>query len=131
MKSLIVEDEFTSRVVLQHVLARFGECHIAVNGEEAITAFADGLEKQDPYGLVCMDIRLPGMDGIEAVKRIRALEESRGVYSNNGVKILMTTAIEETGDIVDSFRALCDAYLIKPIDAGQMMQRLQYLGVSA
>ena len=129
MKSLIVEDEFTSRVVLQRVLTRFGECHIAVNGEEAIRAFIDAREKNAPYQLVCMDILLPGMSGIEAVSRMRAAEEQRGIYSNGGVKIRMTTAVEETEDVVESFKALCDAYLIKPIDAGQMLHRLQFLGL--
>jgi len=39
MRTLIVEDDFTSRLLLQSFLAQYGECHIAVNGMEAIAAF--------------------------------------------------------------------------------------------
>ena len=127
MKSMIVEDEFTSRLLLQRVLTPYGECHIAVNGEEAIKAFGDALDEQDPYQLLCMDIRLPGMDGIDAVKRIRALEEKNGVYSSRGVKILMTTMVDHLEQVLGSFHALCDAYLVKPIDVRDLRHRLQYL----
>ena len=39
MKTLIVEDDFTSRLSMQAILSPYGECHIAVNGREAIQAF--------------------------------------------------------------------------------------------
>ncbi len=39
MKTLIVEDDFTNRILLQAHLSRYGECHLAVNGEEALQAF--------------------------------------------------------------------------------------------
>ena len=40
MKTLIVEDDFTSRLLLQTILSPYGECHIAINGREAVHAFA-------------------------------------------------------------------------------------------
>ena len=39
MRTLIVEDDFTSRLLLQTVLSRYGECHVAINGKEAVEAF--------------------------------------------------------------------------------------------
>jgi two-component system, chemotaxis family, chemotaxis protein CheY len=39
MKTLIVEDDFTARLVLQRFLSRYGDCDIAVNGQEAVEAF--------------------------------------------------------------------------------------------
>ena len=39
MRTLIVEDDFASRLLLQTFLSRYGECHIAVNGKEAVAAF--------------------------------------------------------------------------------------------
>ena len=68
MKTLIVEDDFTSRAVLQTFLSRYGECHIAVNGWEAVEAFRIALESGPRYDLICMDIMMPGMDGREAVQ---------------------------------------------------------------
>ncbi len=94
MRTLIVEDDFTSRLVLQTFLSRYGECHIAVNGKEAVAAFRSALEGGEGYDLVCMDIMMPEMDGREAVNRIRALEQARGIPSTSGAKIIMTTALK-------------------------------------
>ena len=48
MKTLIVEDDFTSRLFLQTFLSRYGECHIAVNGKEAVEAFRHSHGKRIP-----------------------------------------------------------------------------------
>ena len=94
MKTLVVEDEFTSRILLHHTLSHYGDCHIAVSGEEAVAAFQEALSEGTPYNLVCMDIRMSGMDGIEAVRQIRGIEEDAGVFTTQGAKILMVTAVE-------------------------------------
>jgi two-component system chemotaxis response regulator CheY len=46
MKTLIVEDDFTSRLFLQKILSPYGECHIAVNGNEAVQAFQMATDNQ-------------------------------------------------------------------------------------
>ena len=125
MKTLIVEDELTSRLMLQHFLYQKGECHVAINGEEAVEAYRNSLNSGAPYELICMDIQMPGCNGVEAVKKIRAIEEADGVLSSNGVKILMTTAAEDPKDVIQSFNALCDDYLIKPIQAATLLDKLR------
>ena len=129
MKSLIVEDEFTSRILLQHLLAPYGVCHIAVSGEEAVDAFRMALAEAAPYDLICMDIRMPGIDGVEAVRQIRAEEIKDGVLSSNGVKIIMQTSVDCPKDVVRSFSALCDGYLVKPIGKISLREEIRTMGL--
>jgi len=124
MKTLIVEDDFTSRIVLQGLLAQYGECHIALNGQEAVEACADALTTGQPYQLICLDIMMPELDGQTALKQICADEERMGIQSSRGTKIIMTTALDDVRNIVDSFYGLCDGYLTKPIDGAQLFQML-------
>jgi two-component system chemotaxis response regulator CheY len=127
LRVLIVEDDFTSRLLLQTFLSRYGECHIAVNGKEAVEAFQMASASGSPYNLICMDIMMPEMDGKEAVKQVRALEEERGVLSTKGVKIIMTTALTDPKDVFQSFRELCDFYLFKPINMSKLLDHLKAL----
>lgn len=130
MRTLIVEDDFTSRLLLQTFLTRYGECHIAVNGREAVEAFRAAQKGGQKYDLICMDIMIPEMDGQTAVKEIRALEEAMGTLSSNGVKIIMTTALDDVKSVVQSFKSLCDAYLFKPIDTGKLFTHIRDLHLS-
>jgi len=63
MKTLIVEDDFTSRLLLQEFLNPYGPSHIAVNGAEAVEAVTAALDAGEPYNLICLDIMMPEMDG--------------------------------------------------------------------
>ena len=124
LRILLVEDDFTSRVMLQGLLRPYGNCDVAVNGREAVEAFKDAFSTASQYDLVCMDVRMPEMDGTEAVRQIRAIEEANGVLSTSGVRIFMTTAIGDLKTVNSSYGSLCDAYLLKPIDGAQLKQHL-------
>jgi two-component system chemotaxis response regulator CheY len=131
MRTLIVEDDFTSRLLLQSLLGRYGECHIAVNGREAVDTFRRAWESGQPYDLICMDIMMPEMDGQSAVREIRACEKGQGTLSATGVKIIMTTALDDVKNVVESFKLLCDAYVFKPIDTGSLLDHLRFLRLIA
>jgi two-component system chemotaxis response regulator CheY len=123
---LLVEDDFACRLLLQTFLSRYGECHIAVNGSEAVEAFETAAASGLPYDLICMDIMMPGMDGCEAVRSLRAMEESAGIHSTFGARIFMTTTVQEVKEVFSCFKELCDAYLMKPIDLGQLLAQMKF-----
>jgi two-component system chemotaxis response regulator CheY len=127
MKTLIVEDDFISRLLLQEILKSYGPCHIAVNGREAVEAANVALEAKEPYDLICLDIMMPEMDGQEALQRIRQLEEDRGILSTNGAKIVMTTALGDIKNISAAYGGLCDGYLTKPIQKAILLEELRKL----
>jgi len=129
MKTLIVEDDFTSRLLLQQILSPFGECHMAVNGREAVEAFRSAGEKNNSYDLVCLDIMMPEMDGRSALKEIREMEHARAVHPSEGVKVIMTTALNDPRNVVGAFKALCDAYLFKPIKKAELVRQIRSFGL--
>jgi two-component system chemotaxis response regulator CheY len=129
MKTLIVEDDFTSRLLLQGLLQPFGVCHVCINGIEAIEAFKIALEQKEPYDLVCLDIMMPEMDGQTALKKIRELEDKGGIVASRGAKVIMTTALDDKKNIMNAFREQCDIYLVKPIDREKLNESLKSLGL--
>jgi two-component system, chemotaxis family, chemotaxis protein CheY len=127
MKTLIVEDDFTSRLLLQELLKSYGPLHTADNGKEAVEAVRAALFKDEPYDLICLDIMMPEMDGQEALRQIRALEETAGITSTHGTKIVMTTALGNVKNVATAYRELCDSYLVKPIDKTILLDELRKL----
>jgi CheY-like chemotaxis protein len=68
-KTVIVKDGLTSRTLLLIVHSRFKECHIDVSGEGTVEAFRKALADAAHYELIGMNIRMPGMDGIKAIRQ--------------------------------------------------------------
>ena len=128
MKTLIVEDDFVSRLLLQRILKPYGEAHIAVNGHEAIEAFQMSRSENQPYDLICLDIMMPEMDGHEVLKKIRNMENNNRKNPSR-VKIVMTTALSDSKNIMTAFKSQCDGYLTKPIDKKKLLEQLHNLGL--
>jgi two-component system chemotaxis response regulator CheY len=131
MHSLVVEDDLTSRRVLQRFLSDFGACEVAVTGVEAVEAFRLSLEENKQYDLVCLDIRLPEMDGQKVLKEIRRMENEKGILGLDGAKVIMTTALNDSRNVIPAFRSQCDAYLVKPFDRQKLVRELQALGLTS
>ena len=129
MKTLIVEDDQTSRFLLEQILSPYGPCAFAVNGKEAVEAYLKAMLAGAQYDLICLDIMMPEMDGQAVVKTIREMEETQGIDSQNGVKVIMTTALEDPKNVVQAFKSLCDFYLIKPISKGKLLGCIRSLGL--
>ncbi len=129
MKCLIVEDDFTARKLIQIYLSEFGKCFVAVNGKEAVQAVTQAFDEDEPYDLIALDIMMPEMDGIEALKAIRNLEKEQGITGLDTVKVIMTTAKGQSQDIFDAFNTGCEAYLIKPIRKPDLVDEIRKLGL--
>jgi two-component system chemotaxis response regulator CheY len=121
MKALVVDDDLTTRTVLQEMLSRYAEVHSCVDGTEAVLACTRALDRDDPYDLICMDILMPTMNGLEALKLIRDDEERHGRIRSRGAKVIITTAADDTDSIHTAFQQLCDAYIVKPIDGTELL----------
>jgi two-component system chemotaxis response regulator CheY len=129
VKTIIVEDEFTSRALLREILKRYGPPHIAMNGKEAVESVREALEAAEPFDLICLDIMMPEMDGQEALKRIRQVEEEAGVTAEKRAKVIMTTALADRSNVLEAIRGQCDYFLVKPIDGRTLLEGLRRLGL--
>ena len=130
MRSLIVEDDFGSRRVLQVLLRDYGQCDVVVDGQEAIDAFRLAWEENDPYHVVFLDIMMPNVDGQEALRTIRAIETEFGIEERDRVKIIMTTALEDPKNVVEAFyKGGAHGYLVKPIEHSTLVAELEKLGI--
>ena len=130
MKCLIVEDDFLSRRILKELLSSHFECDIAVNGQEAVSAFQLAHTEKRPYELICMDIMMPMLDGNEALRQIRELEKERGIPSSQEVKVIMVSALDDPKTVFKSFyQGGATAYLVKPITRRKLTQDLRKLGL--
>ena len=128
MKILIVEDEITSRKLMQSMLAPYGECSAAANGKEAVDTFKAAVEEGTPFDLICMDIMMPEMDGQEALKKIRALERQKEITTSDEVKVVMITALDDPKNVVEAYyKGGATSYVPKPIDRQLFINLLRNL----
>jgi two-component system, chemotaxis family, chemotaxis protein CheY len=130
MKTLIVEDDFLARALLSTLLAEYGVCHVAVNGQEAIEAVRWAFQENEPYDLICLDIMMPVMDGQQALLGIRKIEENLGITGLNATKVIMVTAYDDSKNIMKAFRqGQCEAYMTKPLDREKLLGHIYGLGL--
>jgi two-component system chemotaxis response regulator CheY len=132
MRILVVEDDFGSRRMMQKLLEPYGDIDVVVDGEEAVQAFRIAWDEYKPYELLFMDIMMPKMDGHEALRRIREIEEELGVKPQDEAKIIMTSVLEDPKNVIEAYyEGGATSYLVKPIDREKLREELSRLGFSA
>lgn len=129
MHILIVEDEEDIRILMTRLLAKYGTCDQAQDGEEGIELFQKSLDTDKKYDLICLDIRMPVLDGHETLKKLRKIEGEKGIQPGDGVKVIMTTALSDPRNFMDAFHEQCESYLVKPIDKQKLHEQLISLGL--
>ena len=129
MKILLAEDDFVTRKFMLNFLSKYGECDVAVDGLEAVEAFALAFEDGEPYDLVCLDIMMPVMDGYQALKEIRDVEKKMNIPEEKTVKVIMTTALNDERNVKMAFELGCSVYSGKPINQERFEKALIKLGL--
>jgi len=112
---LVIEDQEDNRRIVRDLLMSAGyELIEAVTGEEGMRMA--GTHRPD---LILMDIQLPGLDGYEVTRRIKANPTLRHV------PIIAVTSYALSGDDVKAFEAGCDAYIAKPYDPMVLLAKIR------
>ena len=129
LKVLIVEDEFISRTLLKEMLAPFGDCHTATNGDDAVNVLQASYDlPENRYDLVCLDIMMPGKNGHEVLKELRQIERMKGVQGADTTKVFMVTALDDSKNIIEALVVgRCEAYLTKPVSRMKLEEQLRSL----
>ena len=106
-KILIVDDDKLLQNSLKNILAEKYETVVVGSGEDAVA-----LLKKNPVDLVLLDIRLPGQDGIETLKRIKAMGGDH--------LVIMMTAYEDVKTVITSMKMGAHDYLVKPLEIDEL-----------
>ena len=115
MRILVVEDQADNRRILRDLLSSVGyEILEAVTGDEGVT-----LATTQHPDLILMDIQLPGIDGYEATRRIKADPALRHI------PIIAVTSYALSGDDARALAAGCDAYVAKPFSPRALLAKVR------
>lgn len=129
MRILVVEDDDATRLCLVKVLETAGKVVNVSNGVDALAEAAQALESGRPFDLVCMDIKMPRLDGQAALKALRALEAQHKVPPGQEAKVLMLSACDDTGNVCEAFfRGLADGFVSKPLRVAAFKDELRKMG---
>ncbi len=114
---LIVDDQALTRELMTLVVQTQGhKTLVATGGEEALAIAAE-----HPLDLVILDVLMPGMDGFEVARRLKALERTRNV------PIVIVSSLEDKGSRIKGLAAGADDFLSRPVDRLELKVRVQNL----
>jgi sigma-B regulation protein RsbU (phosphoserine phosphatase) len=116
LRVLLADDERVTRRLLEAHLSRFGYDVVSVN--DGLNAW-NVLQAPDAPSLVVLDWGMPGLDGLEVVRRLRAT--SRDTYTY----VLLVTSRAAKADVVEGLSAGADDFVSKPIDPDELHARLR------
>jgi len=116
VKALVVDDEPIVRRLLETSLTEWGYEVISAGGGEEAWAI---LQREDAPSLAILDWTMPGLDGLELCRRVRALAKPQKPY------LIFVTAKARTQDIVTGLEAGADDYIVKPFNRDELRARVR------
>ena len=112
-KILIVDDQYGIRILLNEVLQKEGyDTYQAANGLQALEIVKDTVPD-----LILLDMKIPGMDGIEILKRVKALHQD--------MKVIIMTAYGELDMIQEAVDLGAITHFSKPFDIGEIREAVK------
>jgi two-component system, response regulator len=129
---LLVEDNPNDLELALHALKRnklANRIHVVRDGAEALEfLFRSGpYEEQSEHNnhprLILLDLKLPKVDGLEVLRRIKSDE------STQSIPVVMMTSSREERDIVESYRLGVNSYIVKPVNFDQFTEAVRQLGL--
>jgi signal transduction histidine kinase/ActR/RegA family two-component response regulator len=117
LRILLADDHPTNRQVVQLMLGGVADIVAVENGAEAVDAF-----RRQAFDLVLMDMQMPVMDGLDAVREVRALERARG---GRATPIIMVTANARPEHMAASREAGADQHLGKPVTTQSLFAAIE------
>ncbi len=119
LRVLIVDDNATNRQVLKHQLGSWGMHYEEVNsGEQALEKLAAAADRNEQFHLAVLDLMMPGMDGFELARKIKADPKLAGI------QLVMLTSFGARGDAAIARDVGIAAYLTKPVRQSQLFDYL-------
>jgi CheY-like chemotaxis protein/anti-sigma regulatory factor (Ser/Thr protein kinase) len=118
VRVLLVDDsEINLELTMLLLEERGAQVSCATNGQEALDAIE---ERADEFDVVLMDLRMPVMDGLEAARAIRALDDPTGA----AIPLIAASASSDEQDVATAMDAGFDDYVTKPIDIDRVAQAM-------
>ncbi len=115
---LIVDDNPTNRLILHEMLSGYGaQVTEAEDGPGALAAIQSAARDGNPYKLMLLDCRMPGMDGFQVAREVRAM-------FNDGLTVMMLSSEDLSMTLARVKQAGLDAYLMKPVRRGALFQAI-------
>ncbi|MDA8408873.1 MAG: response regulator [Treponema sp.] len=129
MRILVVDDDSPSRRMLEKYLEPWGEVDAVGDAMACIDAFRNAIESGDPYSVVFLDIVMPGMNGHEALRELRAIEADWKIKSLDETRIVMTSILEDPHTVIKAYNeGGATSYLVKPISRKNIDDELARFG---
>jgi two-component system sensor histidine kinase/response regulator len=110
LRVVVVDDNETNRKIVHHQVVSWGMKNgMAANGPQALEMLRGAAESGEPYGLAILDMQMPGMDGMELARTIKAEPEIAAT------RLIMLTSLGRRVDAEEAHRMGISAYLTKPV----------------